>query len=439
MELITHLQVTNFPWLQDWTIRLWQDTFIEWKYWSGKTSVLKAISYLFTGKDLQWNTIPNINEKTRVISRWLFDMSRTQEWANISSLNWLLKWEAKDILARIVPWFLLSWALTNTEIVESLSWIKYKTFDYWYWKIETIESTIKELESYKKSIKLFSESFRHLTLIKRHFSIKWIPIQVDELIDYLEDWHKPLNFLDTNLNTDKVNTIKIFTSLKEWYKSKDAHILCDKIITWIETEQDNSFSSQQHIRWWKSLLRDYFNSVSTVYDLLNNSIKNTKWAAMSKSTPTFSWDLFRTSVMESYYTIVDRSFVADEQKNALTTTKNKYIETINDSLWVTWIKVSWNFQLTINVRDKLWETSLLALPRHRRFLYEVLLCSRIQDILLNSNGWSSNRRTWIILIDDYIFDNDDDSIDNILTESLDHQVIITRTDNTKESLEININ
>lgn len=437
MELITHLQVTNFPWLQDWTIRLWQDTFIEWKNWSGKTSILKAISYLFTGRDLQWNIIPNLNENTRVTSRWLFDMSRNQTWANVNNLNWLIKWEPKDILARIVPWFLLSWALTNTEIVEALSWIKYKTFDYWYWKIESIELKIKELEKYKKSISLFSSSFKEFTQIKRLFQIKWIPIHVDELIDYLEDAHKPLSTLDTSLDCDKKTTIEIFKTLKEQYKTKDVKSICDKNILQIDNEW-KEFKSTHAIRNFKSMLRDYFNPASRIYDYLNNSIRDTKWIAMSKSNSDFTWDLFRASVMEAYYIIVDKSFLADEQKNALTNTKNQYIQTINETLSSTWIKVSWNFQLTINVLDNKIETALLALPRHKRFLYEVLLCSRIQDKLLNSS-LSSNRRTWIILIDDYIFDDDNDSIDNVLTESLDHQVILTRTDNSKETLEVNIN
>jgi hypothetical protein len=47
------------------------------------------------------------------------------------------------------------------------------------------------------------------------------------------------------------------------------------------------------------------------------------------------------------------------------------------------MSISNNHQLVINVLDNKEVKPLLALPRHKRFLYEVSLCSRMQSLTLN--------------------------------------------------------
>lgn len=429
MELITHLQVTDFPWLQNWTISLWQDTIIEWKYWSGKTSVLKSISFLLTWKDLQWNAIPWITNTTRVTSRWAFDMTRTLDNVNINSLNWLFRWEPKDILARIVPWFLLSWALTNTSVVESLIWINYKWYDIWYWSINKLEDNIKEIESYRKLVSSFSNCFQELIKIYKNFWIKWIPISIDDLLDYLEVWMLNPSNLNTSPDSKEAAVIIVNNFIDnishEWFKNK-----IKDYFTWLR-----ELSPEWYLRDIKQYYRDYTRNSSDIYSLINNIISKHSWEKFNKSEPTFSLEAFKDSARKVFFAVLNKNLEIDKLKQNLANTKNSFIQRANDALSHVWIKVSWNFQLSITIKDWLNDVPLLALPRHKRFLYEVSLCSRAQDIILNYQWWAlrdSTRKTWIILIDDYMFDNDDDSIDKILTESLDHQVIITRTDNTKE-------
>jgi hypothetical protein len=44
----------------------------------------------------------------------------------------------------------------------------------------------------------------------------------------------------------------------------------------------------------------------------------------------------------------------------------------------------------------------------------------------------------LILIDDYILQDDDDTLDSVLSEALAHQVILTQLDTDQKTLAINI-
>ena len=111
---------------------------------------------------------------------------------------------------------------------------------------------------------------------------------------------------------------------------------------------------------------------------------------------------------------------------------------INASIERYWMNLSWNNVLKIVVDYEWKKQSLLELPRHIKFLMEIKLCSMLQLDYINSNNrWDSNV-SWLILIDDYFLDQNEDTIDSVLIEALSHQVIMTKQESWIKWLEISI-
>lgn len=415
MELITTLSVKDFPWLKDWSYTLWQDTIITWDYWIGKTSVLKAITYLLAWTDLNWHKIPWLLPTTKVIWRGAIDIARTEEGASMSNLNNFVKWWAKYILAKMIPWYLLWWAFTNKEVVEVLSWIEYNTF--WRhsnnWEtIQWLEVNIEEWKNLNKVMNKFSEAIIAYNYCVKMLWLKWIEINYIEVIHFAMFVKKFFQFRrDLNRqNEPYVNTIEVFLNANDSYKKSNNQLIKEIESLFIDKKIDDD------------LFVDLMQKWSEIHQLL--------WWAFWQ--PPISINDMEQYLQTNYEKSVKDFLNLTNYKEMLASLKKEYFVRVNDVLSSLWMSISNNHQLVINVLDNKEVKPLLALPRHKRFLYEVSLCSRMQSLSLN------REMTWLILIDDYILQDDDDTLDYVLSEALAHQVILTQLDTDQKTLAINI-
>lgn len=435
MELINELVVVGFPWLKDWKYKFSQDTIIEWKYWSGKTSILKSITWMLTWKDLQWRNIPNITDKTKVSSIWLLKLSRVAKWLSWD-ISLILRWDTDNILSRIIPWYLFAWWMTNKRIIEIITWINMDAYNKNWFTLLKHNEQIKSLQKYWTTLNHISENV--FSFVDNKFN-NWIAqhiiydvptllkfnIAINKFKDIYQNVCKEVEFANNTkwvtLLDKELKTLKSFSLLKEFTEHKDPMY---SLIVSINALQ----------KWW-ILVSDFMHLV----EKLNNNLKRINYTL--SNIKEYIKDHFNEVTMETleyyYYKILNNTLKLSDARDKKQQFISELHDNINSNLNQYWIKLSWNNTLTINVNYKDKQLTLDELPRHIKFLMEINLCSRLQ---LNWIHWTHNWQdlSWLILIDDYALPDDDESIDSLLAEWLSHQVIITKTNPKISEIKITI-
>lgn len=452
MELIKQLSIQNFPWLVDGIYILSQDTIVEWDYWSWKTSLLKAITWLLCEKDLQGKSIPNITDQTQVTSNWYMKLERTKEWL-IWDIWRILKGWVNAILARIIPWYIFSWWITNKELVHIITNINmdkpllWKKQNLWFFK-----KKIKEIKSYQNVLADISEDILNFT-----YDVKHALNYDDEILSKLYDLPKILQFHQDAIVVNK----KIKDFINPLYKglnkkeSKDMDLIHIKksgiknyIYNFFKMKNKNDilaimikhFFSLESVKnkhsiecltlWELKLLNISINYIiMKCQEYKENFIRRLQWIFLDVNYDNLHhyYDKILKKTLNLWELMRNKQLFIDEMYHR-----------INDTLEMYWMNISWNNKLTIMVNYK-WKTmSLLELPRSKRFLMEINLCSKLQLNYLNEFSDSASIVTWLILIDDYYFSNSNESIDLLLAEALSHQVILTINNTKVKKLKLTI-
>ena len=442
MELINTLIVKSFPWVKDWTYKFSQDTIIEWDWGTWKTSLLKAITWLFTEKDLQWKTIPNITSWTIVTSRWCLELSRTKsKW-----LRWdlyrILSGSVDEILSRIIPGYIFSWWISNKKVAEMLTWIKIEEqCNHEWFNLSTLTNKIKEhkqsqffIQNISTYIYNLTNSFSTNIIDKKNLNslidIEWLMKFQISFDKFRLEFHKlrwpyvssiPNITSNTNDKVNKENLIKredkLNKSKEKILKSIKDNLLKDLVTYWFSLPGLWTGITQE--------INNAYSSMDNIVRIVNNElwkIHKINWL-LNKDIIKYYNKTFQN--LKTLYTLI-------QQKEQLTT---RIYKNINNKLKWSWITLSNNNILEVKVEHK-WKTrTIQELPSHIKFLVEISICSRLQLDYIVSNGRRTDL-TWLILIDDYRFKDDEDSTDELLIEALNNQVIITKTESWTNELVI---
>lgn len=424
MTLISKLQVKGFPGLADGDYELSQDTQIKWPLWAGKTSVLKAITWMLVGTDLQGKLIPN-TENTSVTWRGAMTFQRksvkgkeTQSW----DLNRIISGGKEHALAKMIPWYLFSWAMTNKKTIEIVTGINQDTYSEGGLTLKALEEEVKNSNAINKTLAAINA---HMHSINNEFRMTFNKSIVSELYN-----PKQLVLL-----------LKEFKALYAWLMNNKG---IDDLTPYLEgLIKDSSNSLTPAIKYfvdrlkrpypsWVSIEdrkarrnREAINSFANVISQLERCIRNIK-NVITKEVPALKWK----DLLESYTILVAESLEVWSVILSRDKLRESMLTTINRELTRYWMSYSLPGTITYTVSYKGKDVSIYELPRHVRFLYETNICSRIQ-----SRG---NENPWLILIDDYMLWESTKEIDDLLMEALAHQVIITSTNNKLKGLEFTL-
>lgn len=441
MELIKTLTVTDFPGVKNWKYDFSQDVLIEWASWTWKTSLLKALSWLFAWTDLQWNAIPNILDTTKITSRWTLSISKEWKWKTKWRIDKILAGSKKEILARIVPWFLFSWGFSTKEIVKALTHMDIDTMTDWAWKtISSINKEIKDKDKCIRTVYRISEKIYVLNskISKIHY---WNNVNLNPSILTFTDLHGIIG------ETIDWVLIKELKDLKETYEydfAKNKIQSAKKLLTILKSK-------------WKfinDIINVYINSKDKTIDAIKvqNAIQiiGLLWITYGECSLIMKWTWYISTLKSNYWlaydakylTLIKETFMTSLLKVELKALKERIIKKVNNSLEGTWILLTSLTNIVCIIEDASGNNmSLLELPSSERFLYEVMLCSRLQTKYINGNAsyWEANILWGILLIDNYMWDiNDEDTIDLLLWQCQHHQTFITWLSHKQKTLSIKI-
>ena len=445
MELITQLIVKDFPWVIDWTYKFSQDTVISWRSNSWKTSLLKAITWLLSWKDLQWKTIPNIKNTTSITIRW--ENTFTRQWFQrlVWNLHSLLIWSSDEILSRIIPWYILQGALSNKKIIEITTEID---MDNRYIQIPSNLLPKK----YTNNLKWLWE---YIALLK-----KWRRILED--VSYkMWDFHSLMGQLGHNVTNLIIDFISITELITLWLN--DLHRELGTVVNYRSPMKDNNDYKkelQHRISFSVSTLKEkcklspLFDTIikeelnidlnkdnvtlgelSTIKDFIQ--VVHHTWGRIFSIFGKMNSPKNISATLKAYNILINENSLLSRLKDIQNESKVSLYQSVNEKLKLLWMSLSWNNILSYNVVHEWEKKSLFELSSTDRFLYEVQLCSNIQTQFLEQHGrYSDTNSSWLLLIDNCLSKNTADEVDKILTQWHNHQVFLVIPDNNNLKIKI---